>query len=500
MTSHGQNFHRTPYTRRVEMADLDKNPELETEQLEPVASCISQELLEKDSMLNTMQEEKEEMAKKLRELEEYRERMEEIRKAEQRNSLREEMQRALADFKQEQMERDRAIQTLLEELMRTLKNLKEAQAQRNKEKDTKARDRTDDKNKVVTLKLGDVETMFFVNKEQQDREEAELEDERIQELEKENQRQNEFRKMELNNLQENMQREFRRLKKELEEREMVHLVQTEELLTKIKNLEQNQSQIEEGLSDAMMDSEKHTGEMEEKDNTKAQEMVEQLTLKVRELEERNAALLQHICELQANITLFVEREMIAESTIQVLEKDKMDRMKEREIWKKQRMLWKEAAEKCLEERKSLEKEREIWKKKLREAMLEIQSMKYTKNKTDKCKLKELEQRNAELQQSNTELQVSIKQLQEGADMAVIKHMDIERKNWEKERESWEKERESWEKERESWEKKKASEAELGSPSEAKTDTEKQTDQGTLQQNVTELQDSFQQPKEATERQ
>ncbi|XP_027032803.2 golgin subfamily A member 6-like protein 2 isoform X2 [Tachysurus fulvidraco] len=425
-------------------------------------------------------------------------------------NLREEMKRALADFKQEQMERDRAIQMLLEELMRMLKNLKETQAQINKGKDTKARDRSDDKNKVVTLKLGHVETMFFVSREQQDREEAELGDERIQELEKENQKQKELRKVELNNLQENMHREFRGLKKELEEREMVHLVQTEELLIKIKNLERNQSQIEEDLSDAMMDSEKQTGEMEEQDNTKAREMEEQLTLKVRELEERNSALLQHICELQANITLFVEREMIADSMIQVLEKDKMDRMKEREIWKKQRMLWKEAAEKCLEGRKSLEKEREIWKKKLREAMLEIQSMKYTKSKTDKCKLKELEQRNAELHQSNSELQASIKQLQEGADMAVIEHMDRERKSWEKERkswekdreswekerESWEKERESWEKERESWEKKKASEDELGSHKDAK----KQTDQGTLQQNVTELQDSFQQPKEVTERQ
>ncbi|XP_047668730.1 myosin heavy chain, cardiac muscle isoform-like [Tachysurus fulvidraco] len=271
------------------------------------------------------------------------------------------MQRALADFKQEQMERDRDIQMLLEDLIRMLKNLKETQAQINKEKDTKARDRTNNKNKVVILKSGDVETMFFVSREQQDREEAELGDERIQELEKENQRQKELRKVELNNLQENMQREFRNLglKKDLEEREMVHLVQTEELLTKIKNLEQNQSQIEEGLSDAMMDSEKQTGEMEEKDNTKAEEDEEQLILKVRELEERNTAHLQHICELQDNITLFVEREMIADSMIQVLEKDKEDQLKEREIWMKQRMLWEEASDKGEDEKKHFKEER--WK-------------------------------------------------------------------------------------------------------------------------------------------
>ncbi|KAK3545769.1 hypothetical protein QTP70_011863 [Hemibagrus guttatus] len=668
------------------MADFSKR---EREQPEPVASCSGQKLLEKDSMMKKLQEEKEEMAEKLRGLEKDRERIEELIEAEQRNNLRVEMQRALADFKEEQMERDRANQMLLMDLMSTVKNLKGAQ-------------------------LGDVEAMIFVDRKRQDGEEAELENERKKRPAAEREIQEmvaSWKEQSRTWLQQMQEKDnmgvFREFKKEVEEREIAYLELTERLLAKIKYLEQNQAQREEereqlqnerqidlqksetedeeveteSLSDAKMDAETQTGEFEEQDNLKVREVEGQYSLKkdkedqikererwkkqitlweeaserwkkekqswkeeresqrkeresfvaeiqrleeesksqkkvreswekelallqkererrkkerqswkkererqkkerascedeiVRLEEERESrkkereswekelehlkkesesrekeresweemkrnwqqekgdwererdnwekekrliakerkaarkisfyggmqlhhdvdlslalALLQHIYELQTSNSVFKEQD----SAIQVLEQEKEHQTKEKQIWKKQRALWEQEAEKCAEKRKGLENEIESWKRKLGEALMEIQSMKDTKKETNKCKLKELEKRNAEIQRNNTELQTSIRHLQERAEKAesVNEHMVMERKSWEEDRKRWEKERESWEK--------KASDAEMGSQSEAKKDTEDETGQGKLQQNVPELQASFQQLKEGTQ--
>ncbi|KAK3567626.1 hypothetical protein QTP86_020272 [Hemibagrus guttatus] len=337
---------------------------------------------------------------------------------------------------------------------------------------------------------------------------------RIQELEKENKRQDDLRKMELMNLQGQMQGVFREFKKELEEREIAYLELTERLQAKIKYLEQNQAQREEereqlqnerqkdlqksetedeeveteSLSDAKMDAETQTGEFEEQDSLKVREVegqyslkvrevegqyslkvreVEgQYSLKVRELEERNAALLQHIYELQTSNSVFKEREEIAELIIHVLQKDKEDQIKERERWKKQITLWEEASERWKKEKQSWKEERKSQRKERESFVAEIQRLEEESKSQKKVReswekelallQKERERRKKERQSWKKERERQKKERASCEDEIV--RLEEERESRKKERESWEKElehlkkeSESREKERESWE-------------------------------------------------
>ncbi|XP_046706637.1 golgin subfamily A member 6-like protein 22 [Silurus meridionalis] len=169
---------KTQVTTELHVKSEELNPERGCSEVAEVkVNCFRQHLQEKEDMLRNMQEKTTELEQTIKKLEVDMvvHKSLRLKKKEERDSLREQTQKAISEWKKEQEERERTQQTLLNESMRKFESLKRMQ------KDSKNDRILEEKEKVV-MQLGNATATFELDQEQheeeQERRRAEIERER----------------------------------------------------------------------------------------------------------------------------------------------------------------------------------------------------------------------------------------------------------------------------------------------------------------------------------
>ncbi|KAI5104087.1 kinesin-like protein KIF9 [Silurus meridionalis] len=292
-----------------------------------------QNLLEKDRELVKVQEKNEEMARKIRQLEQDREEIRDLIKmeAEEDQKFNEETQKSMNELRLRREEQDRAHLACLEEFMRQAMGLERNEAMKNEE--------TDSAQKHAETELPETEESWkelyssLVQKLQEKddkvermKEENEEIFKRIQKLEmEEEERQEGLREIELNHALEQIQRDMIAMKQEQEEKDSAHLAFVQQVMPQLESMQQDMAHINE-----------------EK---------EQYKLMVQEVKNLNAELLEQNAVLQASLKHFEEREVEAERLRHILQKDREDLDKEKCELEKEK-------ESCMKMRDNMEKENE----------------------------------------------------------------------------------------------------------------------------------------------
>lgn len=188
------------------------------------------------------------------------------------------------NLKKEQEKKDRDQQMYFD-LMRRINDLERALVQINGERDTKERKTSDDMDKLA-MKLAHVDAILAVNREQQERMEVALKNERTKRVEIEREKQE---------LEASWRHQSRMWLEQLREKERAIKIQEEK----------------EQITKKLQELEKKKETQEDVRQTELNNLLEEMqrgTLKVQELEERNVVLLQYIEALQEYILKLVKHE------------------------------------------------------------------------------------------------------------------------------------------------------------------------------------------------
>ncbi|KAI5104677.1 hypothetical protein C0J45_6303 [Silurus meridionalis] len=333
--------------------------------------CIRTNLQEKDDLLKKMQEDQEEIEKRMSQRQMNIMRLQALikQRKEEKTRLCGKTQRAISDPTKEQEKRGGAIQTLSEDSEK--RSLKYTQTEENDLEEHKARMIQVDKEKLV-MQIGNVVATFMFDQKHQTKEQARLENERMNaELEEEGgesevsweekcsmmlnqwqkkdhalkkmleEKQAMLRKLhEREKKKKTQQKDFEmkaanslqtdaeELKKQLKDKQLSKLTLNQQIVAKIQSLNEAQAQAREAMKKQVCTDEEACTEEEQ-----------QYCLKIQELNGKNSDLLQHMDELQAYISHLEERENEAEMARLVLEKDEERWIEEREEMQREKSCW-----------------------------------------------------------------------------------------------------------------------------------------------------------------